>query len=478
MRIGLVHPAGSNWVPGKKDITTTANRMAPLGLLSIAAGLEQNGHEVFVHDCLGPFAPSGLSANARRILDLSPDLVGFSTTTSSFPDGYALAALIKKARPQIKTVFGGVHVSSMGAVLLKQFKHIDFMCVGEGENTFAELAEGRESETIKGLIFRDGEDVVTNPPRDRIKDLDELPFPAYEKLAGFPKKYELPLFSYILAPGATMVTSRGCPYRCSFCDRSVFKQIYHYNSAEYVYEHMRHLKERFGVRHINIYDDLFTTNRERILDLCGRLTSKPLDIQFNCAVRVGHADDELLNLLKEAGCLQISVGIETGDANLMQDHKAGVKLEEVADTVKRIKHKNLRIKGLFIMGLPGETEETIRRTSDLAVALKLDDMNLSKFTPFYGAPIWAEVYASGRLDNDWKKMNCLNFVYVPEDIESKERLDELYNKHVKRFYSDPAWRRRLRKRFWQHRRSFLRLLQHLPTFLAAKRNFEPGQHKE
>jgi magnesium-protoporphyrin IX monomethyl ester (oxidative) cyclase len=241
---------------------------------------------------------------------------------------------------------------------------------------------------------------------------------------------------------------------------------------------MGYLKERFGVRHINIYDDLFTTNRERILDLCGRLTSNPLDIQFNCAVRVGHADDELLNSLKEAGCLQISVGIETGDANLMRNHKTGVKLDEVADTVKRIKNKGLRVKGLFMMGLPGETEKTIRRTSDLAVALKLDDMNMSKFTPFFGAPIWSEAYENGRLDDDWKKMNCLNFVYVPEDIESKERLDELYNNHVKRFYSDPVWRKQIRKRFWQHRRSFLRLLKHLPTFLAAKRNFEPVQRKK
>ncbi|MBW1644698.1 MAG: cobalamin-dependent protein [Deltaproteobacteria bacterium] len=145
MRIVLVHPAGSNWVPGKKDITATANRMAPLGLLSIAAFLENQGHEVFVHDCLGPKAPFGTKANAKIILDYKPDLAGFSATTSGFLDGYDLATEIKKAQPQITTVFGGVHISSMGAVLLEDFKNIDFLCQGEGEVTLSEIAKSAEN---------------------------------------------------------------------------------------------------------------------------------------------------------------------------------------------------------------------------------------------------------------------------------------------------------------------------------------------
>ena len=166
--------------------------------------------------------------------------------------------------------------------------------------------------------------------------MDALPFPAYEKLEGFPKGYNLPLFSYVLTPGATMVTSRGCPYQCSFCDRSVFKRGFRYNSAEYVYEHIRYLRKRFGVRHINIYDDLFTANRKRIAELCELLISSPPGMQFNCAVRVGHCDDELLKMLKKAGFLQLSLGIETGDPDLMKVHKPGVYLHEVRDTVRRI----------------------------------------------------------------------------------------------------------------------------------------------
>jgi anaerobic magnesium-protoporphyrin IX monomethyl ester cyclase len=475
LRIVLVHPAGSNWIPGKKDITAIANRMAPLGLLSIAAYLKKEGHQVFVYDCLGPGALNDPIADTTKILDFKPDLVGFSTTTSGFLDGYRMAEIIKRVNNRIFVVFGGVHISALGGVLLEGFKDIDFLCKGEGEITLAQLASGQDVSTIDGLIWREGDKVRTNSIRNQIVDLDTLPFPAYEQLEGFPRGYHLPLFSYIRSPGATMVTSRGCPYQCSYCDRSVFGRGYRYHSAQYIYEHMRYLSNRFGIRHINIYDDLFTTHRKRIENLCKLLILKPLGIQFNCAVRVGHADDQLLEMLKDAGALQISVGIESGDQELLKVHKPGVYLEEVRDTIGRIQKKGLRAKGLFMMGLPGETVESIKKTSDFLISLGLDDMNMSKFTPFPGAPVWKTICEHGTLDNDWRKMNCLNFVFVPKGIDSSETLDQLYNQHVKRFYTDCQWRKKFRGRLWEHRGSIWHFLKHAPTFLEARRTFEPNR---
>ncbi|OQX15459.1 MAG: B12-binding domain-containing radical SAM protein [Desulfobulbaceae bacterium A2] len=475
MRIVLVHPAGSNWVPGRKDVTAVSNRMAPLGLLSMAAYLERAGHTVTVIDCLGPFALPGIEPTARQVLEHSPELVGFSATTSGFPDAYDMTTRLKQLQPDLPVIFGGVHVSALGTTLLDRFPLIDFLCMGEGEATLADLAAGRPLAEIDGLIWRDNGQAVVNRPREPIADLDSLPFPAYEKLPGFPKRYNLPLFSYIQIPGATMITSRGCPYQCSYCDRSVFKRSFRSNSAEYVYEHMRYLQTRFGVRHLNIYDDLFTLNRKRITALCELLIARPLGMQFNCAVRAGHADDELLTMLKAAGGLMVSLGIETGDAELMEVHKPGVYLAEVQDTVARIKAAGLRVKGLFMMGLPGETEASIRKTSDFVLSLGLDDMNMSKFTPFPGAPVWRTIHQQGRLEEDWRQMNCLNFVFVPNGIDSKETLDQLYNTHVKRYYSHPEWRRKLRARTWEHRHSLLYLLRHLPSFLSAMRTFEPKQ---
>ena len=471
MHIVLVHPAGSNWIPGRKDVSATANRMAPLGLLSIAAYLELRGHSVEVEDCRGPYAAAP-EETVRRILKQDPGFAGFSVTTSGFYDAYDIACAIKAVRPEIKTVFGGVHVSAMGAELLQRFEHIDYLCMGEGEETLAQLAAGANLPDIDGLVFRDGGTERANPPREPIADLDSLPLPAYEKLRGFPKKYNLPLFSSIKSPGATMITSRGCPYQCSYCDRSVFKRGYRYNSPAYIYRHMQHLRQLFGVRHIIIYDDLFTLHRDRIETLCGMLIDKPLGIQFNCAVRVGHADDALLKLLKAAGCLMVSVGIESGEPTLLEVHKPGVYLESVRDTVARIHAAGLRVKGLFMMGLPGETVESIKKTSDFVMSLELDDMNMTKFTPFHGAPVWKSIFAQGEVREDWRKMNCMNFVFLPKAIESWELLDQLYNGHVKRFYSDPKWRRRFRNRIWEHRHSLLHLIRHLPDFLSAMRTFE------
>ena len=476
MNISLIHPAGSNWMPGKKDVSVTANRMAPLGLLSMAAYLEEKGHSVQVLDCLGPKPPKDAAETARRVLASGPDLVGLTATTSGFWDGYSIAAALKAKQADIPIVFGGVHVSALGASLLERFPLINFLCLGEGEQTLYELAEGCAAVSINGLVWRDGETVRSNPPREHIADLDSLPFPAYEKLAGFPGQYHLPLFSYEYTPGATMITSRGCPYQCSYCDRSVFHRGYRANSAEYIYEHIRYLRQRFGVRHINIYDDLFTLNRPRIEALCTMLAAKPLGVQFNCAVRVGHADEELLGLLRRTGCLMVSLGIESGEPTLLDVHKPGVYLETVRETVTRIQQAGLRVKGLFMLGLPGETVASAQKTSDFALSLGLDDMNMAKFTPFHGAPVWRDIAALGEFREDWRLMNCLNFVFLPKGIDSWETLELLYNTHVKRFYSDPAWRRRFHSRLWQHRHSLYRLLRHLPDFLMAMRAFEPRQN--
>lgn len=472
MRIALVHPAGSNWVPGQRDVTTAANRMAPIGLLSLAAYLEARGHDVAVYDLLGPRPARDRGGMVREILSGDPELVGFSATTSAFLDANDTAVAVRAARPGVRIAVGGVHASAIGAPLLERFPAFDFLCVGEGERTLAELADGASPGGIDGLAWRDGGAVRANPPRANLDDLDELPFPAYGKLRDFPRGYHLPPFSYVDVPGATMITSRGCTYQCSYCDRSVFRRGFRSNSADYIYEHMRHLARRFGVRHVNVYDDLFTTNRRRIAELCGRLAREPLGLRFNCAVHAGHADDDLLAMLKDAGCLMISVGIESGDPDLVARHKSSVTLEQVRDTVRRIQEKGLRAKGLFMMGLPGETPESFARTSDFVVSLGLDDMNLSKFTPFAGAPCYATIRDEGAFDEDWRLMNCLNFTFVPKGFESRAQMDALYNAHVQRFYWSPGWRGRFTRRLWQHRHTLWRFVRHMPSFLAAKRQFE------
>ncbi|MBI4756878.1 MAG: radical SAM protein [Betaproteobacteria bacterium] len=477
MRVTLVHPAGFNFVPGQPDFSVLANRMAPIGMLQLAAWLEKHGHPTAVHDCLGPHAPRGIEANAEAVLATDPELVGFSATTPAFLEAADMAAYIRTKRPHVRIVFGNVHASSIGAPLLEHFPEIDWLCIGEGEGALLDLAEGRAARDIPNLVWRDGERVVSNPRRARIRDLDELPFPAWEKLAGFPRGYHLPLFAWRKRWGATMITSRGCPYTCSFCDRTVFERLYKVNSAAYIYEHMKQLRDRFGVHHINFYDDLFTASKKRVHELCELLIARPLGMDFNCAIRTGHTSDEMLRLLQRAGALMVSMGIESADPAMMERHKAGVSLEAVRETVGKIHAAGLRAKGLFIFGLPGETPDTIRTTSDFILSLDLDEMNMTKFSPLYGAPIWEEcVYGrEGDFDEDWRLMNCLNFVYRPQGFASREEMDALYNWHVRRFYDSRGYRRRFARRLWEHRWSLAHIVRHLPQVVQAARYFSANE---
>ena len=452
--------------------------MPPIGIMQLASWLEKFGHSVALHDCLGPYAPPGIAANAEIILASEPEMVGFSATTSGFMDAVDMALYIREKRPDIRIVFGNVHVSSLGAPILEHFPEIDYLVIGEGEGALLDLADGKPLADIGNLIWRDPTGrIVVNPRRDRILDLDELPFPAYEKLAGFPHAYHLPLFAYEKRYGATMITSRGCPYTCSFCDRTVFERLYKTNSAQYTYDHMKYLRDNFGVYHINMYDDLFTAKKQRVMDLCELLIERPLGVQWNCAIRTGHTSDEMLAKLKQAGALMVSMGVESADPGMMERHKAGVTLDAVRDTVRQIHAAGLRAKGLFIFGMPGETPETVKVTSDFILSLDLDEMNMTKFSPLHGAPIWEECVSgeSGDFIEDWRLMNCLNFVFLPKGFSSRDEMDALYNWHVKRFYDSKGYRRRFAGRLWQHRWSLWHVLKHLPETIAAARYFSANK---
>lgn len=479
MRVTFVHPAGFNFVPGQPDFSVLANRMAPVGILSLAAWLDKHGHSTAVHDCLGPYAPPTIEENGEQILATEPEIVGFSTTTSSFMDAVEIIHYIKSKRPELKIICGGAHVSAVGADLLRHFPEIDYLCIGEGEGAMLDLADGVELSKVDNLVFRDGDEIISNPRRSRLKELDELPFPAYEKLAGFPHDYHLPIFSYVKRWGASMITSRGCPYTCSFCDRTVFERLYKYNSAAYIYEQMKYLRDKFGVHHINIYDDLFTANKKRVYELCEMLIEKPLGVQFSCAIRTGHTSDEMLQKLKQAGALMVSMGIESADPPMMERHKAGVTLEQVRDTVRQIHAAGLRAKGLFIFGLPGETPESIKTTRDFILSLDLDEMNMTKFSPLHGAPIWDECISgqSGSFHEDWRLMNCLNFIFVPSGFSSHEEMDALYNDTVRSFYQSKNYRRRFVKRLWQHRWSIWHMLKNMPNVIRAARYFSANQQE-
>ncbi|HEY6837558.1 MAG TPA: radical SAM protein [Geobacteraceae bacterium] len=468
MKVLFVHPRGKNWLGEMKDISSIFNIMPPHGVMSIAAYLEQRGMEASILDCYARPLPH--DEIVAEIVRQSPDVVGFSCTTSSFLEGYEIAERLRERLPRAKIVFGGAHACSVGVTLLDRFPAIDFLVIGEGEQSFYELLSAGFShpETIPGIGHRKDGKGELSMVRHNIEDLDSLPFPAYHRLTGFPQRYNLPLFSYPRFPNTSIISSRGCPYQCSYCDRSVFSRGFRFNSPEYIMEHLHFLHRDFGIRHVFFYDDLFTFDRSRVERLCELMEQKRLPVTYNCIARLEHVDKELVALLKRSGCWQVNFGIESGDPDVVKKHRKFYGLDEVGRKLQMVKDADLRVKGLFMIGLPGESEETIRRTIDYALTLPLDEINVTKFTPFPGAPVYASIREHGEFTEDWPAMNCLNFVFVPRGM-TKEQLENLYNEFIRRFYRRHRIHLGYAKMLWKSPHSVLHFLRNLPEILKFER---------
>ncbi|MEN8142282.1 MAG: radical SAM protein [Thermodesulfobacteriota bacterium] len=469
-RILLVHPLGYRKEAAGQDISRLANIMPPLGLAGIAAYLERDGITADIIDCYARPADSD-DLIADYIREKRPAYIGLSCTTSSFHDGARIAGLAKKVAPGIQAIFGGVHVSALREKVLEDFPVVDLVVVGEGEQALAELINGREElSAIEGFIYRDGEgQVIFNGFRKSFLDLDSLPFPAYEKLAGYPDAYMLPIFNYPKAPNTSCISSRGCPYACSYCDRSVFRRSFRYNSAKYLYDHLCYLKEHFGIKHINFYDDQFTFNRQRVEDFTTMMIDHPLGMTFNCAVRAEHIDLDLLRRMKKAGCWMISLGIETGDEDLLAQHRQNADLAMLADKIRMIKKAGIRTKGLLMMGLPGESEGSIQKSMDYVFSLPIDDFNLAKFTPFPGSPIHEKIHQLGEFEEDWQKMDCMTFQFIPRGM-ARERLEELFIKYYKTHYQRPKVLLGYVAMLWKSPDSWRRFIANFFDFIRFARN--------
>ena len=469
-QIALVQPCGMNWEPRQKDMSRIANIMPPIGLCSLAAWVERRGHKARILDFYA--YPEDEPRFLESLRPDRPDFVGFSVTTSSFPDALRLARKVK-AVAGTRTVFGGVHVSSIGERLMRDYPEIDIAVAGEGEEALREILDrdGRPPFSVGGIFSRLNGTVASSGPGFRLPDLDRLPFPAYGRLRGFPGHYKLPLFSYPHAPATIAVTSRGCVYDCTYCDRSVFGRSYRYHSSDYLIEWFRFLCRRFGIRHLNLYDDNMTVNRERVLGFCEALARAGLPLSFNCASRAELLDRELLASLKRAGCWMISLGIESGDWGLLQRHRShAADLDTIRQRIGLIRESGLRVKGLFMIGLPGENEASLARTRDFILSLPLDDFNLTKFTPFPGASCYANLERDGEFEENWELSNCLNALFIPHGLTA-ERLNAMFKDIYRSYYKRWKVLARYVPMAWKSPDSWLRFLRNLGSFLDLRRAY-------
>ncbi len=383
-----------------------ANILGPnIGLAYIAAYLESQGFSVKVLDALAENV--SLSEFAQRVRAVSPGCVGLSAMTYQIKSAARAAERLKEACPELKVLIGGSHVSVLPERTLEEFPAFDLAVLGEGETTTSNLmnrfdAPDNHWNTTKGICFREHASVRTNPIRPFVKDLDLLPFPAFHL---FPLEKYFPFYSRQYKPELPISSSRGCPFRCSFCNTAMGKRI-RLRSPESLVEEIQYDRDRFAVQQIIFTDENFTGNRDRAVAFCNQIIDKGMnrDINYICQSRVA-VDRESLASMRQANFTHITFGIESGNQEVLEKVHKGIRLEQSEQAVRWARELGMIIDGNFILGLPYDTKETIHETIRFACKLPLDYASFFLLVPYPGTEVM-EMARQGKanlvlLSEDW-----------------------------------------------------------------------------
>lgn len=367
------------------------NSYPPLGLGYVAAATREAGHPTTIHDYgLDPHADIGRIVD--EVLAEPPEVIGITTWTHLYHVVCDLAQAFKRRRPDIPIVLGGPHVTIFPKETLEEEPAADFVVFGEGELGMVELLAaiplgGEAFRGIAGLAWRDGAAVVRNPDRPLNKELGSLPFPARDLM----RIERYPLRAWNGERMTTMMTSRGCPYACTYCFKGLFGRRYITTPNEAIVAEMEEIHEHYGITHFYFVDDLFVVNVNRLLEFVEEMKKRKLPYKWQCLARVDRLKKEHYVAMAEAGCSKVHYGIETGDPEVMVRVDKEATLEEVRNGVTWCHEAGILAKGYFMIGLPGDNEETVRRTIDMACDLPLYEAMFSLTTPFPGTGLWNDI---------------------------------------------------------------------------------------
>ena len=410
----------------------------PFGLCYLAAVTRHHGFNTSIIDS------QALNLDVKETVDLiisqKPDYIGITATTQIIKSASVIAKEVKRIAPRISIIIGGCHVTAVPEETLNDNLCFDIGVIGEGEKTFIELLyaleKGADLCRVEGLVIRKNGSVVLTEKRPFIKDLDTLPFPAFDLLPELGKYYRISTQSVDRLPALSLITSRGCTGKCTFCDTAVHGSSPREHSAEYVMDLMRELNKKYGAKTIFFDDDNFLIFKPRLRRLVELLRKEKLDLTWSCMARVDMVDVDTLKIAKEGGCFQIQYGIESGKQEILDFYNKRIRLEQTEHAVKLAKDVGLRTKGFIIFGNPLETKETLETTINFVKHLDLDDVSISFFTPYPGSKIYSDVERYGYFERDYEKMSCFEIVYVPHGL-TKEELKYYSRKAYREFYFRP-----------------------------------------
>jgi len=412
--------------------------LPPLSLSYLAGVLAQEGIEVKILDFLVThYDPRKLR---REVEDYRPQLVGATCVTLNYPISRRMLKVCKAFDPRIFTVIGGPHVTFALEETLLQSPWIDAIVIGEGETTLVELAraveEAKDIHQVPGIAFADGGMVVKTPPRAAIENLDQLPLPARELL---------PMARYrALGTPCTVITSRGCPFSCIFCSgRRMFGPKVRFRNPGLVVDEIEKLQHDFGLAKINIVDDTFTLNHNHTRAVCEEMLRRNLKLRWSVFARVDRISEDLAQLMNRAGCEWVLFGVESADEGILKTIRKGITPEQVRRGVKIAAEAGINVFNSFILGLPGESQETAHKS--LAFGDELYHKYGAKYgfhmlSPLPGTEIYerAKDYGIRILSRNWTRYNA-NEPITETATMSREMVNEamsFYNRGIEAAWDD------------------------------------------
>jgi len=401
----------------------------PLGICYIASVLRENGfRNLFLIDA------EAENLSIREVADkvklFSPDIVGISSMSFSFLYALDLAKTIKAILPNSLIVIGGSHVDLYPKQVLTH-NCFDVGVIGEGEYTFLELIQlfCQDRYTFKdglkkidGIVFRNESDIVLTHQRKVIKELDNLPFPARDLLDLSNYKQ-----NYLPNPFISLFTSRGCPYNCTYCCKASWNRYIRTQSAKYVVAEIEHCMKRYNARSFQFFDDTFTIQKIRVLEICRMICERKLNIKFLVLTRVDKVDREILEWLKKAGCDCISFGVESGDQKILDKMEKGYNIEQIKRAFLLCKEIGINIVAYFLLGHPDETIQSIQNTINLIKETEPDWCKANILTLYPGSPLYKELLEQGRIRDFWGEMTLDGKAFMSPNISQNFTMEQLGN---------------------------------------------------
>lgn len=439
MKITFISP-GANQELSLTEKSKVIGSWPPLGILYIATILrDELGTEVTLLDQ----AAEGytIEETAKWVQKQNPDIVGFSALASSGKTAARIAQKVKENNPDITTIFGNYYATFNDQRILNTYPQVDIIVRGEGEETAKELVEviqkKRSLKKVKGITFKEKNQIITTPDRPLIKNIDELPIPDRTLLNI---EYHSTLIGAIGAPRkfTTLLSSRGCPYRCRFCGcQNIVHGTWRPRSVDKTFEELEQLVGE-GYRQFLFVDDSFTINQKRIVKLCKKIVKEKLDVEWICEGRVNHASYELMRWMVKAGCKIIYFGIESATQRILDYYRKQVTPQQSKAAVKTARKAGMDIiVGSFILGAPTETRQEIEKTLKFAQENPLDVPQYNILGVFPGMALWDEFRAQGYLTKEQEEQHWEMGVAVANvhpDTVSYERIKELIRHYYRQFF--------------------------------------------